>query len=112
MARLTGVSESYVLQTNLRVNIRRFCKELLRDRRQTVGRFDSRFVGQDKDAAGEFPEYDPSGFAHDGAYTATVNHYLRHELKFETDLTYEILTPRVQPLDYSGSQNKYVNVAP
>jgi carboxypeptidase C (cathepsin A) len=112
IARLTGLSEKYVLHTNLRINIQRFCRELLRDQRETVGRFDSRFVGAAKDAAGEVPDYDASAIAHDGAYTATLNQYLRHDLKFETDLPYEILTRRVQPWDYGTAKNRYLNVTP
>ena len=37
--------------TNLRIQIRRFTKELLRDQRRTVGRLDSRFKGIDEDVA-------------------------------------------------------------
>jgi carboxypeptidase C (cathepsin A) len=112
VARFTGLSEKYVLQTNLRVQIQRFCRELLRDDRKTVGRLDSRFVGYDKDAAGETPEYDPASAAHSGSFAATINDYLRNELKFETELTYELLTSRVQPWDYGTAKNKYLNVAP
>src|SRR5205823_11902850 len=57
LARLTGLSPQYIEQTNMRVRIDRFDKELLRDRRRTVGRLDARFTGIDIDAAGEQPEY-------------------------------------------------------
>ncbi|HWW61399.1 MAG TPA: peptidase S10, partial [Thermoanaerobaculia bacterium] len=60
LARLTGLSADYVERANLRIQISRFDKELLRDRRRTVGRLDSRFTGIDIDAAGEEPEFDPS----------------------------------------------------
>jgi carboxypeptidase C (cathepsin A) len=112
MARLTGLSEKYLLQANLRVSIFRFCRELLRDERKTIGRFDSRFTGFSKDAAGETPDYDASAPIHDGPFAATLNHYLRNELKYETDLTYEILTGRVQPWDYGNAKNRYLNVGP
>jgi carboxypeptidase C (cathepsin A) len=112
VARVTGLSQKYVLQTNLRIHIHRFRKELLREQRKMVGRFDSRFTGTGKDAAGEMPDYDPSGFAHDGAFTATLNHYLRNDLGYQTDLTYEILTDRVQPWDFGDNKNRYLNVAP
>ena len=36
----------------------RFERELLRDRRQIIGRIDLRYVGTDADAAGERPSYD------------------------------------------------------
>jgi carboxypeptidase C (cathepsin A) len=111
LARFTGLSERYIEQTNLRINIHRFVKELLRHERRTIGRFDSRFKGIDRDAAGEEHEYDPSYAIIQGAYTAALNHYVRADLDFKTDLPYEILTGNVQPWDYSKYQNQYVNVS-
>lgn len=111
VARLTGLSPEYVEETNLRINIQRFCKQLLRSERRTVGRFDSRYTGIDYDAAGEQPDYDPSYSVVQGAYTAVLNDYMRRELKFETDLPYEILTNRVRPWSYAGFENSFVNVA-
>ncbi|MCX6625940.1 MAG: peptidase S10, partial [Acidobacteria bacterium] len=89
VARLTGLTPEYVVESNLRLNISRFTKELLRKERRTVGRFDSRYTGTDYDAAGERPDYDPSYSIAQGPFTATLNDYLRRELKFETDLPYE-----------------------
>src|SRR5580692_7980955 len=60
LARLTGLSPDYIERTNMRVEIERFMKELLRSERRTVGRIDGRFTGIDRDAAGDSPEYDPS----------------------------------------------------
>lgn len=111
LARFTGLSERYIEQTNLRINIHRFVKELLRDERRTIGRFDSRIKGIDRDAAGEYHDYDPSYAIVQGAYTAAFNHYVRVDLDFKTDLPYEILTGNVQPWDYSKHQNQYVNVS-
>lgn len=111
LVRYTGLSREYVEQTNLRINIHRFVKELLRDERRTVGRLDARFTGIDRDAAGEHHEYDPSYAIIQGAYTATLNDYLRAKLCFESDLPYEILTDRVRPWSYEKHQNQYVNVA-
>jgi carboxypeptidase C (cathepsin A) len=45
-----------------------------------------------------------------GPYTATLYDYVRGELKFESDLPYEILTPRVWPWSYAQFENQYVNV--
>jgi carboxypeptidase C (cathepsin A) len=112
LARLTGLSEDFVARSNLRIEISRFTKELLRGERRTVGRFDSRYKGIDLDAVGERGEYDPSYAAVQGAYTATLNQYVRHDLEFKSDLPYEILTGRVQPWDYGSARNRYLNVAP
>lgn len=111
LSRFTGLSREYVRQSNLRIYIFRFVKELLRDRRRTVGRLDSRFTGIDRDAAGESFDYDPSYAAIQGPFTATMNDYVRRELKFKSDLPYEILTGRVRPWDFKNYENRYVNVA-
>ena len=110
LARYTGLPIDYIGRTDLRVNIMRFCKELLRNQGKTVGRFDSRFTGLDRDSVGERFEYDPSYTNILGPYTATLNDYLRSQLEFESDLAYEILTDRVHPWNYDTYQNQYVNV--
>jgi carboxypeptidase C (cathepsin A) len=112
IARYTGLSEDFIARNNLRVDISRFTKELLRPERQLVGRFDSRLKGVDLDTASDRPDYDPSYAAVQGVYTAALNQYVRGELKYETDLTYEVLTGRVQPWDYGSARNRYLNVAP
>jgi carboxypeptidase C (cathepsin A) len=111
LARYTGLSADYVKRTNLRIGIQRFCKELRRDEDRTVGRLDSRFTGTDYDAAGDRPDFDPSMAAIQGPFTATLNHYVRAELGFQSDLPYEILTGRVHPWSYAEAENRYVNVA-
>lgn len=111
LARYLGVSTEFVLQNNLRIDIARFCKELLRDRRRTVGRLDSRFTGMDRDAGGEHFEYDPSYAEIQGPYTAALNHYLRSELEFESDLPYAIIAELYRTWKYTEFENRYVNVA-
>lgn len=112
LASFTGLSTEYILRANLRPEIMRFTKELLRSDRRTVGRFDSRMKGIDGDAAGERHEYDPSYATVQGAYTASLNDYVRNTLKYETDSPYEILTGKVQPWNFGDSQNRFLNVAP
>ena len=111
LAAYTGLSERYIEQTNLRIHIHRFVKELLRDQRRTVGRLDTRFQGIDRDTAGETFEHDPSYSAIQGSYTATLNDYVRNQLHFESDIAYEILSGLYEQWDYSKHQNQYVNVA-
>jgi len=111
LAHLTGISPDFIDRANLRIRIDRFDKELLRKQRRTVGRLDGRFIGIDKDAAGESPEYDPSYAAIYGEYTAVFNDYVRKELKYESDAPYEILTGKVRPWNYDRAQNRYVDVA-
>lgn len=112
LARYTGLSEEYVRHANLRIEIHRFTKELLRDAHKTVGRYDSRYVGRDGDAAGEHTSYDPSYAAVQGPYTALLQQYLSKDLHYVRELPYRILTDRVQPWDYGQAKNRYLNVAP
>ena len=88
LAAYTGLSPAFILENDLRVSPGRFRKELLRDQRLTLGRYDARFTGEDTDAAGESPEYDPSDSAISGAFVGAFHHYLTSELGFTSDLTY------------------------
>lgn len=111
LARLTGLSESFIEQADLRISQPRFSKELLRTRSRTTGRLDARFTGIDRDDAGETYEFDPSYTAILANYTASMNAYLREDLGYESDLPYEILTS-VWPWSYEpGGSNRYLNVA-
>ncbi|WP_237750964.1 S10 family peptidase [Gallaecimonas xiamenensis] len=108
----TGLDKAYLDQTNLRISIFRFTKELLRDQRRTVGRLDSRFIGIDRDAAGESFQHDPSYTAIMGPYTAAFNDYVRRELKFKDDSEYQILSGKVnRAWDWDTDRAGYTNVA-
>jgi carboxypeptidase C (cathepsin A) len=112
LARYTGLSAEYIERCNLRVEIFRFTKELMRQQRRTVGRLDTRFLGIDRDSAGENFEHDPSMSAILGPYTGAFNQYVRAELKFEQDLPYEILNFKVWPSwSYAEHENRYLDVA-
>jgi carboxypeptidase C (cathepsin A) len=91
LARLTGLDPAWVDAADLRIEIQRFCKELLRRERRTVGRLDSRFTGIDLDAVGETPEFDPSMAAIRPPFTAAFNDYVRRTLGYKTDLVYHVL---------------------
>jgi carboxypeptidase C (cathepsin A) len=111
LARYTGLSESFILESNLRVPIFAFTKELLRGERLTVGRLDSRFKGVDRTAAGERTEYDPASAAFSGPFAAVFNNYIEKELGYKTELNYELVTDKVRPWSYRPYDNQYVNVA-
>jgi carboxypeptidase C (cathepsin A) len=95
MAQLTGLSADYILRSNLRVQPDRFRRELLRDRRQIIGRIDSRYVGTEPDNVGEGTDYDPQGSAITGAFVGALNDYLFRDLGYKTPLTY-------RPNNYGG----------
>jgi len=88
VSRFTGLSVDYVKEANLRISPTRFRKEVLRDERRTLGRYDMRFEGEDVDAAGESPSYDASDTGIMGAFVAALHDYLGKELKYESTDTY------------------------
>jgi carboxypeptidase C (cathepsin A) len=88
LERFTGISAEYWDRANLRINEQRFAKELLRDRRQTVGRIDSRFVGDAIALNAETFSYDPFFPSVGPAFMAAFNDYYREELGVKTDRTY------------------------
>ena len=84
---------------------------MLRNERLIIGRYDSRRTGPDSDAVSEEPGYDPSYTAVLGPFTAALNDYVRRDLKFESDLPYEILTGKVAPWNFGPAKNRYLDVA-
>jgi carboxypeptidase C (cathepsin A) len=88
MSGYIGLPVAYILASDLRIPPGRFRKELLRDQRLTLGRYDARFTGEDFDAAGESPEYDPSDTGITGAFVAAFHDYLTRELGYATNLAY------------------------
>ena len=106
----TGISEQFIERSNLRINDQHYFKELLRERGLTVGRLDSRLIGRDRLGVTEHAEYDPLLTNIMGPYTAAFYDYIRRELKFESDLPYEILSGFVHPWSFREFENAYVNV--
>jgi carboxypeptidase C (cathepsin A) len=108
--RYTGLSKTFLDNSDLRVEIQHFDKELLRDQKRTVGRLDGRFKGLDASAASETPDFDPSMAAIRPPYTAAFNQYVRAELNFRSDLEYYILGGGVGRWDF-GADNSYADVS-
>ncbi|HMU35085.1 MAG TPA: hypothetical protein PKC89_14610 [Pyrinomonadaceae bacterium] len=109
-ASLTGLSRDFVERNNFRVELGEFNKELLRDKRRSTGRLDSRFTGIDSDAAGDGPDRDPSMSAIRPPYTAAFNDYVRRDLGFKSDMEYYILGGGVGRWDFS-SDNSYADTS-
>ena len=106
----TGLPQDYVKQIDGRIPDDIFFTHLLMDRNRQLGRYDSRFTGLRYKPGRDDPEFDPSSEAVNGPFTATINDYIRRELKFETELPYETVA-KVWPWSYRNAQNKYLNVA-
>jgi carboxypeptidase C (cathepsin A) len=89
-ARFTGLSEDYILKSNLRVKLPQFMLELQRSRGLTTGRLDARFSGPAPNLIGETADYDPQSTAISGAFVAAFNMYVREDLKFGQDREYHL----------------------
>ncbi|RQP26307.1 S10 family peptidase [Piscinibacter terrae] len=110
VARWSGLSVEYVLRCDLRPTEFRYFKELLRHRGQTVGRLDSRFLGFDRDDAGEKPETDAAMANLIGAYAAGINRLLKTHYQFEKDAPYVVHAPLWQKWSWKDFANRYANV--
>jgi len=104
----TGLSKDYIRHSDERIRDHRFFKEILRDEGKTVGRYDSRYTGEDADDAGESFSYDPSYSAVSGLFNGVFNEYVRKELNYKSDLPYEALT-NVWPWNFP--ENGYLDVS-
>lgn len=103
VARYSGLKESVVAQHNLDISSSYFWKELLRDKGYTVGRLDSRYKGIDNKDVGSGPDYNAELTSWLHSFTPAINMYLREELKYKTDLKYNMFGP-VHPWDRSGNK--------
>lgn len=103
MSRYSGLSEKIILQHNLSVPTQFFWKELLREKGFTVGRLDSRYLGIDRQLAGDRPDYNSELTSWLHSFTPAINYYLRDVLKYKTDLQYNMFGP-VRPWDNSNDQ--------
>ncbi|HRC42075.1 MAG TPA: peptidase S10 [Tetrasphaera sp.] len=112
IARLSGLTPDYVDRADLRIEHWRYFGELLRDQRRTVGRLDARFTGPAASAIAEEMDADPSFDAIDGGYTAALNHYVRAELGYASDLPYERIAERVAPWSYADFEGRPIDVSP
>jgi carboxypeptidase C (cathepsin A) len=111
LARYTGLKRDYLDNSNLRVEIQRFCKELLRSKKRTVGRLDSRYKGIDEDLTSSRLENDPSMSAIRAPYTAAFQQYVHESLGFVTDRPYYILGEGVGNWDFGPSGDGYADTS-
>jgi carboxypeptidase C (cathepsin A) len=111
LARFTGLPADMIAQSNFRIPARRFFFDLLKDKNRSIGRYDARFTGIRYEPGTEEYDFDPSYEAVLGPYSATLNDYVRRELKFESDLPYEMIAD-VRPWNFANvAQNQYLDVA-
>jgi carboxypeptidase C (cathepsin A) len=105
MSRFAGISQETILQHHLDVPESFFWKELLRSEGKTVGRLDSRYTGIDRVEAGASPDYNAELDSWLHSFTPAINYYLREELKFKTDLKYNMFGS-VYPWDFENDNTR------
>ncbi len=88
MASFLGISKAYCLGSNLKVTERQFFRELLRDERLSIGRYDGRLVGKEELGVGERGSGDPSDDATTAPFTTSLNDYLENDLAIKTEIPY------------------------
>jgi carboxypeptidase C (cathepsin A) len=114
----TGLSESYIRKSDLRVPYDRFENEVLRSRGMTVGRIDSRFWTYVLDRPEISPDWDATDAAIDSAFVSSSNYYLREVLGYRTPLLYrgeiyDLIYADGETWDLKHGPNaQSVNVAP
>jgi carboxypeptidase C (cathepsin A) len=112
LSRFTGIPSSEYKLLRLRMPNRLFFRRLLLGEGRYVGRYDARFTGisySPGDTQGE-ADYDPSFEAVGPPLVAAFNDYVRRELKYESDMTYESLTD-VQPWNFGDAGEGFPNTA-
>ncbi|MEW6990520.1 S10 family peptidase [Colwelliaceae bacterium 6441] len=120
VAKYSGLSKKEVLRSNLDISNSYFWKELLREREQTIGRLDSRYLGIDEKVTGSRPDYNAELTSWLHSFTPAINYYLREELAYKTDVKYNMFG-NVHPWDRTNNntgknlrlamaENPYLNV--
>ncbi|HEY3741675.1 MAG TPA: peptidase S10 [Bryobacteraceae bacterium] len=111
-AHLTGLDPKYVDNSDLRVELMHYLRELMRDQKSMAGRLDSRLVGPAPLDTSETVEFDPSMSAIRPPYTALFSQYVRTELGYKSDATYYVLGGGILRWDYgTQNENRFVNVS-
>ena len=120
MSDYSGLKLESILQNNLEVPNYFFWKDLLRNEGKTIGRLDSRYIGIDRKEVGTRPDYSAELTSWEHSFTPAINHYIRKDLNYKTDLKYNIFGP-VHPWNFDNdntredlrramAENPYLNV--
>ncbi|MBI3568480.1 MAG: peptidase S10 [Gemmatimonadetes bacterium] len=110
IARYTGMSEQFVLDSDLRIELAHFSTELLHDQRLQSGRLDSRLTSYMQDPLAGRTGFDPSDASIRNSFTPVLNDYVRRELGYKNDNLYYILGGGIGRWRYEEGQ--YANVVP
>ena len=110
LSKFTSLPAPLFEENDLRISSTRFRKELLRDEKKVLGRFDARIAWPATDQSSQYPSYDPSYSVAYGAFATAINDYLGRDLGWEGHHPYKILTGDVQPWNW-GASNRVVSMS-
>jgi carboxypeptidase C (cathepsin A) len=110
LAHFTGLTAQQIDEQELRIRPEYFREMLLREQGKILGRFDARVTSEDANRARLAPDFDPSLSNVIGAFSSSVNAYIRGELGYESDHPYRVLAGL--PWRYTSFANKYVAMEP
>lgn len=96
--RYTGLGKPYILRSNLRLDVERFQKELLREEGKVIGIHDGRYTQDELDDVATYPGGDPFSAKTGPVYIATFQSYLRNDLEVDVD-------QRFNPLNLEANQS-------
>jgi carboxypeptidase C (cathepsin A) len=110
-----GMPVQYIVDSHLMVPYGRFLGGLLRNKAETLGRYDARFAVHTLDPASDYPDSDASNDAMNAPYTTAVNQYLRQTLKYNPPIPYKPdtynLIAKTGRWSWQNGEND-INVAP
>lgn len=110
LSTFTGLPERYIENSNMRITSSQFIDKLLFDQNLFLGLLDSRYTGT-KPAGNLFYD-DPTMVGTLGFYVATMNDYVRRELKYTNDLPYEYLSEKAnREWDWGSAARGYPDVS-
>jgi carboxypeptidase C (cathepsin A) len=96
LADLIGLPVEMVERAEGRINIGKFTRELLRDKRKVLGLYDTTITSTDPFPDREaFAGPDPTLTGIESTYTTAINRQLRQEIGVETDREYLLLSEEV-----------------
>lgn len=108
LAHFTSLPASQILEQELRISPTYFREKLLFKEHKILGRFDARVTSEDANQSENRPEFDPSFTNIVGAFSATVNAYIRGDLGYESDHPYNVLAQL--PWRYNQATNRYLSM--
>jgi carboxypeptidase C (cathepsin A) len=96
----TGLPLAYIKKANLRIDGGEFEKNLQDDTGTTTGRLDTRFSGPTLDPLSKSADYDPQSASISSAYVSAFNDYVRKDLHYGENETYNPQTSLFRYWDF------------